>query len=236
MKFFQVCRSCKFAASLAMLTFIMAPLQSQAGLIYDLGDDWSIGSQPSGAWQYGNYDNGLGGNFTQFGVSGNGGVVGVDDLRSLEFWSNGGDPNIIKNTGTTFTTQDLDQITFNADAVTFGPYLGPAVARWTATFAGLYAFESSFNTVQVGNTAPKAYVSVNGTQTSLGTLNALIAHSGQVSLSSGQWIDFIVWGDNSGNKTTEVSATITSVPEPAILSLLALSLLSMSAVRRRRKD
>ena len=79
-------------------------------------------------------------------------------------WRNGSpsliDPNIIKNEGATVTTSAFGTITFNAGAVTFGPFLGPTVARFTAPAAGLYDVSASFKTVQVGNAAPHAYISL----------------------------------------------------------------------------
>ncbi len=54
-----------------------------------------------------------------------------------------------------------------------------------------------------------------------------------MTLAAGQTVDFVVFGNNSLNKTTQVDATIVAVPEPATMTLLALSA-SVVFLRRRK--
>ncbi len=208
---------------------------SAKAITFDLADDFSLASNPNGVWTYGAYTGGL--DPTTFAAF-SGSETGV--LGSLDIWRDATDPNVIKNTGATFTTAGSGQITFHADRVTLGPYLGPAVARFTAPTAGPFQVDASFATVQLGNTAPNAYV-FGGTTLldSLGTVPAFsttVGYSQQISLLTGDTIDFVVWGENRNNKTTEVSATIGQpIPEPATIALLGIGLAGLAGGAARKK-
>ena len=159
-------------------------------------------------------------------------------LGSLSEWYNGPtDPNIIKNIGSTTVT--AYSIAFHPDAVTFGPYLGPTVARWTAPSAGMFQVDAVFATVQDVNGAPNAYIYDGTTLNNLGLVPAFgvgsVAYHQTLTLAAGQFVDFVVWGGDGNNKTTEVSARVTAVPEPATLTLLGLGLAGIARAARRRR-
>jgi hypothetical protein len=201
---------------------------------YSLGADWSFTDNPNGAWTLGSYTGLNTGTFSAFAATDTETILigGAE----LQVWRGPAaiDPNIIKNVGATVTTACCDQITFNADAVTFGPFGGATVARWTAQTTGWYSVDASFATVQVGNTAGNAYVFDGTSLVDLGQLNAAIGYSMQFFFTAGTNFDFVVWGNNTNNKTTEVSANITALPEPGTLSLLAIGLAGIAWVRRRK--
>ena len=170
-----------------------------------------------------------------------GGSCGSSQYNDLIGWSGTAaisDPNIIKNTGATFTSTAAGQITFNAGQVTFGPYRGPTVARWTAQSAGTFDISASFGTVQVDNTAPFAYVFSN--LAGFGTYSQDLTSGSwdfdqTFSLQAGEYVDFVVFGGNTNNKTTEVSALITAVPEPETYALMLAGLGVVGFMARRRK-
>ena len=217
---------------------------AEAGVTYTLAGDFSTGANPNGAWTYGKYASpGAGpldpGSFSRFQASG---PAIASSLPDLNFWNDHGpnanvDPNIIYNPGATFTTNGFGTITFNSKEVTFGPYLGPTVARWIAPAAGVYGIDAAFQTVQVGNTAPNAYVFVNGVGGMVGT-SALSAtptsYQSLQRLIQGEIVDFVVAG---GSKTTQVDVTITTMtPEPATLLMCGpLAVFVAACLRRRRR-
>jgi hypothetical protein len=183
----------------------------------------------SAPWSYGKYDAGLDPTsfspFTAYRLI----------LGSLSEYYNGpDDPNIIKNIGTSHVL--IYGIDFQPNTVDFGPYLGPAVARWTAPSAGIFQVDAVFATVQGINGAPDAYVYDATTLYDLGLVPAFgvdtVEYHQTLTLAADQSIDFVVWG---GNKTTEVSATITQVPEPSLMLLLGIALGAVNLIGWRFK-
>ena len=209
---------------------------------YDLADDFSLASNPNGVWAYGAYSQGSFDPLTFTAFTGPGPALpSIPDLTTLEAWRDVTDPNVIKNPGLI----DLFGfgITFRAGKVTFGPTGGPAVVRFTAPSTMQYIVNASFATVQSGNAAPNAYIQSSTTAlNNLGKLqdfNSLFTTYNQThSLTAGDWIDFIVVNPLSpgGNtKTTEVSASIEPVPEPATIALLGIGLAGLAGGAARRK-
>lgn len=222
-----------------------AGIASADPITFDLAADWSDTTNGgTNVWAYGRYASSVGAGspatFNAFDLN-VGITVAPASGQVLRGWRNPSliDPNIIKNEGSTVTTSAFSIITFNAGAVTFGPFLGPTVARFTAPTAGLYDVSASFKTVQVGNTAPHAYISLDGaTPLDRGVLSASLTTymNSSLSLAVGDTVDFIVWGADSANKTTEVSASLTTdvaaTPEPASMFLLGSGLAALAARRR----
>jgi hypothetical protein len=185
--------------------------QAKAADSYDLTADFSItNGNPNDVWTYGHYTGGL--DETTF-VAFNNYETGV--LGSLDIWRDTGtdDPNVIKNVG------PLDgvlccNIDFNIGKVTFGPYLGPAVTRFTVPSPGDWMVHATFVGVQSQNSAAQAWIH-DGTGFVLVSPSVPDAPDAPADfkqlltgLSLGDTIDIVV---GFGSRTVEVSATITKV-------------------------
>ena len=149
------------------------------------------------------------------------------------------DPNVIYNSTSKaiLTAPDYGDITFNPHELTFGPYQGPTVARFTAKAAGTYDISALFTPVQIGNTLPRDYVFINGVVTSAlaSSPSGASSFSDKVTLGVGGTVDFVVFGGNVDNKTTQVDGSVVAVPEPASLAMCATALASLAGVAMRRK-
>jgi len=210
-----------------------ATVQAQT---WNLASDFSNTNGGTSPWSYGFYTAGLSpSSFTAFST------YELRDGNRLATWyrgSNNVDPNIQKNVTTSAYLQPGTGITFNPGEVTFGPFLGPTVARWTAIQGGVFNISAMFQTVQTQNLAPNAYVYGNTQQWFSQTVTSTgvsWSSAGPVTLAANEWIDFVVWGNNHENKTTQVQATITAVPEPGAFVLLVTGLLGLGAAARRRQ-
>lgn len=229
-------RSTVLTIGIALATLVCG--RADAGTVYSVTDGFTGNST---AFSYGRLGGGsLSGAFSQFTESGNiGTYTGNSAYDPLLYLKDSGsiDPNVIYNSSasTISTGSEYGDITFNSHELTFGPFLGPTVARFTAATAGTYDISALFTPVQVANSTPNYYVFINGVVSSALASSSYI---GSTYLNAGGTIDFVVFGGNSNNKTTQVDATVTAVPEPATwaMSGLATILVTGAVTRRKRKS
>jgi hypothetical protein len=209
-----------------------ATVQAQT---WNLANDFSSTNGGSSRWSYGYYTSGLSpSSFTAFST------YELRDGDTLATWyrgSNNVDPNIQKNVTTSAYLHPGSGITFNPGEVTFGPLGGPTVARWTAIEGGVFNISAMFKWVQTQNAAPNAYVYGNTQQwfSQVTETGVSWSSAGPVTLAANESIDFVVWGGGHENKTTQVQATITAVPEPGAFVLVVTGLLGLGAATRRRR-
>lgn len=207
------------------VVLFVTSLSLSAGETYTLGSSFTATNNPNGVWTYGHYIGGMDkSSFQPFSsnldLSGN---VNCDDPNNVNIrgWkANQLDPSILKN----FDVQDVycpgySGLTFRASSLVFGPYLGPTVARFTVPSDGSWQVDATFATVQLGNHPPAAYIH-NGrdNMTTFELVSPSVPDyftSGSVGysqllsdLSMGDTVDFIVWGNNYHNKSTEVTAIV----------------------------
>jgi hypothetical protein len=201
---------------------------------FSLAGNWSATNDGLNSWLYGRYTSASAPDPTTFVKFS---VYDTTWATGMGFWRTPSqiDPNIEKN----LTASPLSPccgLSFAPGEVAFGPYLGPAVARWTAPANGIYDIAAAFETIQSVNDSPNAYVYWGSTQLFNQTATASgISYAGSVNMLAGQTIDFVVWGVNVNNKTTQVDATITPIPEPASMLLLGTGVIAVvRAVRRKR--
>jgi len=100
--------------------------------------------------------------------------------------------------------------------------------------------DALFATVQPNiNAVPTAHVFDGINLVNLGFVPAFgttVSYGQQLWLGFGDTIDFVVAPNGSGGqKTTEVSATITQIPEPTTLALIGIGLAGLSFSRGRRR-
>ena len=222
----------------------LAPAGASAQGVYTIAEGFTGTSSPIGSFTFGQYANG---GFKPFEHAG----TTTIDSQTLSYKNNATgpvDPNVFYNPGTSDanTAPDFGDEVFPAGKVTFGPYLGPTVARFTASAAETINLSTTFQTVQQGNDAPTAYVYVGSTlvdshQLQIDPNDAQygIAYSFSktaLTLAKNETIDIVVYGGDSNNKTTRVDATITVVPEPATALMCGTAaLLGLGLAWRRRR-
>lgn len=222
---------------LFVISFGLPNSVNAATTVYNLANDFSLASNPNNVWTYGAYvkegdANGSGSldatKFTAFKEKVD--LFGDLTYSPLQVWNkvdtySAGDPNIIYNPG----GSDVEPgsitgfITFRAGKVTFGPYLGPTVARWTAPRGGMFQIDAVFATVQGVNSGPNAYVYYNGAKVDgprfVPEFPNTVGYNSPMLVAAGKNLDFVVWGDNGNNKTTEVSVTITVLKQVVAIDI-----------------
>jgi hypothetical protein len=229
------------AAALLCMTVHSA----MAATTWDANADFSLASNPNGAWTY-QWLTGLApgqyGNMTTAEAN-FGGQPG------LQSWDLGGSsvPAVLKNT-------DLVNTYYGWAPGVLGMHPGSggnhAVVTWTVPISGAYSFVSSFTWVggagQGDGVIPSVSKNVFGAFQSFGS-----QHIGNTSSYGNTWSwndtlnlnagDTISWAINpnaggNGADSTVLSAVITAVPEPSTSALVAGALVCGSVLRRNRRQ
>lgn len=194
----------------------------------DVAADFSItNGNPNGNWTYG-YRNALADPTNAYTTT-------IADPSGIHIWympglSGDATPSAFKNTsGNTIN---------GVSAGSFGLHSGPggqfSVAQYTVQDGGSLRVAGEWGTGDIG--ATDLFIQVNGvTLWSRLSPNAAEAFDLNVATNSGDLIQFVLGGAGAYQfDSTPLSATIESVPEPATLSLVGISL-GIAALRRKRK-
>ncbi|MGE3281194.1 MAG: hypothetical protein AB7H90_02625 [Alphaproteobacteria bacterium] len=228
----------------SFLLFFLGMTYTAEASIFSALDDFSIASNPNGPWSYGSTPGPVpGGPFSL-----NPFVGGADcNNPDLQGWQNSGIfPYVLKNFSAV-STSCPGTVTVFPDVL----HLHPAsdgkysVVRWTAPLAGVYEISGFFEGLDfVGPTTTDAHVLVNGVSIvniPISTFHIRFGFDFITTLNADDTVDFAVGFGNGNyfNDSTGLSATIATVSEPGIVSVLTTGLvLVFGAFRwcRRRND
>ncbi len=210
---------------------------ASAGTIWNVATDYSATSNPNSAWAYGSLDPAM--TFTTYTTpeTANPGGGGLFAGWHDSDWDING--NVGKNVGSSpIPTSawgfyaEVGQIIMGAPNSNRGTTI-----RWTAPADMTVDVSATFTGQAAGVWNAQVYVFVNNTnmfQQTLTGYGATQSYSGTISLTAGNVLYFAMDGAGGGaGKQTGLAATITEVPEPMTLSLLALGSLGV-VIRRKR--
>lgn len=213
---------------------------------WNLFDQFSTTTNPSGAWRYGSAPT-LAGAFTPFTVS----AANADGVHAgLTGWRTSGAqffaPLVVINT-TGATINDGNVVLPTGSVLLHGEGTGPkaAVVQWTAPTTGTYQLVSSFTGAQ-NNMQGNVGVFNNGSSIFSGFITGAggsANFSSLMTLTAGTVLSFAVNRDAAdgngfaGNWTAlgvNITAVNNVVPEPATYMLMVTGLGALALIRRRR--
>jgi hypothetical protein len=216
---------------------------ARATITYDVANDFSATTNPNtdknGAWSYGYYlpPDGNPSSFTLFTTHqqvpdfDSGGPTNIDGWTKPGDWSA---PNVTHNG--TATTVSRYGITWAPNAVGLTSYNnsgGIAAVRWTAPVAGTIDVAAAFTPIASSDLS-NYYVIRNDTDFRLNqqqTGSPVPWTVSNLSVAFGDHLDFVV----AGMTLTQLGATITYVPEPSAITLLATGLFGLLAYAWRKR-
>lgn len=237
-------------ASLLFVLLAGSANRVQAGLIWNADADfdagWATGANPNGVWSYGwtPYPNKTSG-FTLFTAQ-----AYIYGGRFEQWYSPSNEvgftPLVYKNISGLYNDGNID-IPAGALIMHGGGNSGSDYSHviWTAPSSGSFTVSAAF-TMRQQAFGPLAdvYVFDDGQQLFSGLVNFdgdRVSYNGQLTLSKGDTMDFVVGQDGTGLHagSTQLDATIeagSAVPEPSGLVLFVIGCISFALSRHRRRQ
>jgi len=234
-----------FSLLVAAMVTVLSPGISNAIIWNDVTDFSS--SNPSGAWRYGQGTTGS--TFTPYTVF----SAACNGQPGVACWQppviSFGVPLVGKNT--TGSTLNFGTVVLPTDVLWVHPAALDSIVQWTAPAAGVYNISGFFELLDItptgvfvnlyDNSTPvfaNVLLLAPGANQTTSTPGQKFSFSNTLSLAAGDVLSFGVNNDGGGNfffDSTGLAATITSVPEPTSLSLIAIGLAGFWSLRKRRK-
>ncbi len=229
----------------AVAITVSCPSLSCAAMIYDLAADFSLVGNPNGVWSYGTTGTTLNGALTPFNFSSSsfGGHTNIHAWAGTETAFGFNYPFVAKNTAGTTQIVGGGFVSVLAGQIISSPSPTGAysVSRFTAPATGLYQLDAVFQGRDTRGATTDVHVLLNGFSLFSGSVNGFDtpsnqSYSGLHSLMAGDRLDFSVgYGPNQtfNSDSTAIAATVSAVPEPSALALVAASFSVLSWRRRR---
>ena len=224
-----------FAAALLCLTVHSA----MAATIWDANADFSLASNPNGAWSY-QWLTGLAPG--QYGIMTSSTTTYGNNPGLLGWSQPGGLPVVVKNTSPTTTYFSWAPGVLGMHPDNGGNH---AVVTWTAPSAGAYSFVSSFTLVGTGGDGVIASVTRNlstspseqGQQYLAAVGNSWSWNNASMTLNAGETISWALNPNETiGADSTVLTAVVTAVPEPSTFALVAGALVCGAVLVRSRRQ
>lgn len=226
---------------LAITTITFNCFTVAAAPVYDAVNDFSIGSNPNGAWAYGTTGTSLAGLFTAFTIADTTLIPGVD-----AWTASGGFPQVGHNT-TGSTINAFGVLHIPADQLFLHPGSAGeyAVVQWTAPvgISGPLYIAGLFSGLDDTPTTTDVHVLLNGSSmfsSNISSQGTPTPFSFTQSLNPGDVLTFAVgYGANGNyqNDGTGFNVTISDVPETSSTYLTSFGLaavLGLALMNRRR--
>jgi hypothetical protein len=230
----------------AVTAILATPSQSRGGVVYDATADFSIASNPNGAWSYG-VTTSLGSPLSLYTLT------STDQYGnpSFESWYSAedghGNPAVVKNTSSSIQQGAGANLYGGELALHPGPLGEYSVVRWVAPSAGSIDLSALFQGRDNGiGTTTDVHILYDNVQlfsaeaTGFGS-PSIEGFSGSIDVRAGDTIDFAVgYGSNHNylNDTTGLDAQVVftaSVPEPStfLLAIVGLACLTVCGASTR---
>jgi hypothetical protein len=234
-------RKSALISTIATLLSLVVLARPGVAQVYNAAGDFSISSNPNGAWSYG-YSYGVGSTFILDTTN----TASYGPGLALGGWMGNVDSSPGANYPYTLKNFTAHPVTNNITTVYQSGQLGlqpgssneESIIRWTAPFSGTFTIATTFSSLDV---IFGASVDVHILHNGISIFNSVVnpnpaIFSGSQSILAGDTIDFVVGNGGNGINGDSTSLSATIVPEPGTLALVAMSLASLLSfgLRKRR--